>query len=118
MKALLNLHGEVFIPCKDYVVRFDVREVKPTPARPHGISYSLVMLYKGRDRVLGYDNRDPYKEPDSKGKFRSRRILWDHVHKHAWVFPYDFTDPLQLMDDFWNSAFEIIENDKKEQQIK
>ena len=98
----------------NYVVHFDVKQVDPTPAKPHGISYNLVLLYKDRDRVLGYDNRDPFREPGTKGKFRCRRTVWDHKHQRGWVFAYDFTNALQLMDDFWKDAKPYFEEDIKD----
>ena len=43
--VLLDLDGQVFVadPKGEYWVRFVVRRVKPSPERPHGLSYALTL---------------------------------------------------------------------------
>ncbi len=35
---------------------------------------------------------------------------WDHLHKKMEVFPYEFSSAVQLIEDFWQSAEQYIEN--------
>ncbi len=58
----------------------------PTPVPPaeHPYKYRMVYIVNG-ERVVGYDNE--------RGK-------GDHRHPRGSEFPYPFSDPQQLIDDF------------------
>ena len=55
LDALLILDGEAFIadPEGRYWVRFIVKQVPPSPDRPHGLSYSLTLHDKTGARLVG-----------------------------------------------------------------
>ena len=108
LDTLLDLNGTRYYVQKYYVVRFSAKQIEPTPAIPHGISYNLTLHYKDRERILGYDNRDSYRPKASKGKFRGRRIVRDHKHKYNQVYLYEFVDAAQLIEDFWKDVYKII----------
>jgi hypothetical protein len=102
LEYLLNLDGEVFPMENGYWVKFEVKKVQISKEVPHGVKYSLTLHDKSNRRVLGYDNAHSYKPKNAK--FGAKKTTYDHVHKKEDVFPYEFEDAGQLMEDFWLSV--------------
>jgi hypothetical protein len=61
LDQLLGLDGEVLVISEDgsYWVKFEVRRVPVTAAKPHGLDYSLSLHDSDNRRVLGFDNSHP-----------------------------------------------------------
>jgi hypothetical protein len=106
--ALLDLDGQVFvIDAKgEYVVRFSVRRVDPTPERPHGLNYSLTLHGPDGLRLVGFDNAHTVRKsqgPGGKGPTPS-----DHKHKMDTIRPYRFRDAATLLEDFWAEVDRLL----------
>lgn len=56
LELLLSLDGGSYEAAPGYVVEFVVRRTAKSPARPHGISYSLVFRPKGGKSYVRFDN--------------------------------------------------------------
>jgi hypothetical protein len=105
---LLHLHGQIlFLDEKGaHWVKFVVRRVPVSEARPHGLDYSLTLHDAAGERLVGFDNA--HKVKGSKDKQR------DHRHIHKTVKPYDYQDAGTLVEDFWKTVDKIL----KERGVK
>lgn len=80
----MDLDGQVFVvdPKGEYLVRFVVRRVEPSPERPHGLN-----------------NAHPVRESRRPGG--AAKDAYDHRHRMDRVRPYRFRDAVTLVEDFW-----------------
>lgn len=106
LKYLLELDGEIFPMDNGYWTKFEARLVQPNSKMPHGIRYSLTLHDRNNERVLGYDNAHRVKT--NKGKFKAKRIEWDHKHQKDSIKIYEFESADQLIEDFWNDVNRIV----------
>lgn len=90
----------------DYVVRFLVRRVDPTPERPYGLNDSLTLHAPDGSRLLGFDNAHPVRR--SHGPGGRSRIACDHRHRMDATRPYHFTDAAKLLEDFWAEVDRLL----------
>jgi predicted transcriptional regulator len=89
-----------------YWVKISAHEVPVTEGKPHGIDYSLVLLSPQDERVVGYDNAHPVKK--GEGRFTQMAKTNDHVHKRERMMPYQYTNALTLLEDFWNDVEAVL----------
>ena len=108
LENLLLLDGEIFPMDNGYWVKFEVKQVASNENIPHGIKYSLTLHDKHNQRVIGYDNAHSFKPKTSK--FGATKITWDHLHKKDAVFKYEFDSADKLIEDFWQSVNNILDN--------
>ena len=103
---LLNLDGESFAAGAngDYVVRFEVRRVPPSPERPHGLRYCFTLHDASGSRLVGFDNA--HAAPVRKG--RAARVQMDHRHRMQTIRPYVYRDPVTLLADFWAAVDSVL----------
>jgi hypothetical protein len=106
LDILLDLDGESFVTGAggNYIVRFVVKRVPPTPERPHGLSYSLTMHDENGSRLVGFDNA--HAAPARKG--RGGHLARDHWHRLGTIRPYAYRDPVTLLADFWNEVYAVL----------
>src|ERR1700722_2678573 len=109
LDALLELDGQVLVidPETRYWVRFVVRRVPPSKAKPHGLDYSLTLHGPDGERLVGFDNAHAVRNR-SGGKSGS---AFDHKHRLGTVRPYEYQDAATLLADFW-SAVDIVLREK------
>ena len=108
LENLLMLDGEIFPMDSGYWVKFEVKEVVKSKEIPHGVRYSLTLHDKRYQRVIGYDNAHSFKP--RKGKYGAKKETWDHMHKKMETFPYEFASATELIEDFWNSVEQYMQN--------
>ncbi len=109
LEALLDLDGQtVVLDEQGHVVRFSVKQVKPTGHRPHGLSYSLTLHDRTGRRLLGFDNAHSVERPG--GRFVAQPRVYDHVHRGAQDAgrPYEFSSAGQLVVDFWAAVDRML----------
>jgi hypothetical protein len=106
LDIVLDLDGESFAigADGDYIVRFVVKWVPPTPERPHGLSYSLTLHDEGGSRLVGFDNA--HAAPARKG--RGGRVARDHRHRLGTIRAYAYRDPVTLLADFWTEVYAVL----------
>ncbi|MBW2562094.1 MAG: hypothetical protein JRE40_14745 [Deltaproteobacteria bacterium] len=102
LHTLLDLNGETFYFGDGYWVQFKAWRVKPDRHTPHGIKYSLSLHDKNKLRIIGYDNAHGYQA--KKGRYKAKKVTWDHIHKRDKVYSYEFDSASQLIDDFWKTV--------------
>jgi hypothetical protein len=114
LETLLDLNGVVIDQERGYWIKFEVSKTDRTKERPHWLSYSLTLHEKYGKRVMGYDNAHAVKLP-KKYKYSGRIIEYDHHHRHSLDsgVPYEFKDPYQLLQDFFEKVDKIINNDQE-----
>ena len=101
LDALLELDGQVLVVDSEsnHWVRFLVRRVPATAAKPHGLDYTLSLHGPDGERLVGFDNAHAVREQAGPGG-RGRRAH-DHRHRLKTVRPYDYRDAGTLLADFW-----------------
>jgi hypothetical protein len=104
LDLLLDLDGETFIAAGAYRVSFVVKQVPPSPERPHGLSYSLTLHDETGARVVGFDNA--HAAPTKKG--RARPVVQDHRHRLRTIQPYAYRDAATLLADFWAEVLAVL----------
>jgi Family of unknown function (DUF6516) len=88
-----------------YWIKFVVRQVPPSPERPHGVSYSLTLHDEGGVRLVGFDNA--HVGPARKG--RPRRTARDHRHRLMSTTAYEYRDATTLLEDFWAEVYAVLQ---------
>lgn len=105
---LLDLDGQVLVidPDGPHWVRFVVRRVPASPAKPHGLDYSLTLHGPSGERLVGFDNAHPVRNSDGPG---GRALpAQDHKHRLKTVRPYEYRDAAALSEDFWREAEAVL----------
>lgn len=74
LDVLLDLDGQVLVvdPEGAHWVRFVVTRVPVSPAKPHGLDYSLTLPGPAGKRLVGFDNARPVAR-QKRGPPRGRR---------------------------------------------
>lgn len=114
LDTLLDLDGLVLVidPDARYWVRFVVRRVTASEARPHGLDYSLTLHGPDGERLVGFDNAHPIRVGSGPGG-KARRPF-DHKHRFKAVRPYEYQDAAALLADFWSAVDEVL----REREVK
>jgi hypothetical protein len=108
LDTLLDLDGQVFVvdPEGKLWVKFQVRRVAPSSEKPHGLDYSLTLHDETGQRLLGFDNAHPVRSrPGPSGRVGAQ---YDHRHRSGTVKPYEYTDPVTLLTDFWAEVDAVL----------
>lgn len=108
LDTLLDLDGQVLVidPESRYWVRFVVRRVSATVAKPHGLDYSLTLHGPGGERLVGFDNAHQVKGRGGPGG--KARMAFDHRHRLKTVRPYTYQNAATLLADFWAAVDEVL----------
>ena len=104
LDRLLDLAGEVLVISEDgeYWVKFEAWKVAPTPAKPHGVAYSLTLHGPGNERLVGFDNAHPV-SPAKWGEAQ------DHRHAGRRAQPYEYSDAAALLEAFWTQVDAVLD---------
>ena len=99
LDALLDLDGQVLVidPDGRHLVRFVVRRVPASAARPHGLDYSLTPHGPDGERLVGFDNAHPVRT--GSGPARKAGPTLDHKHRFKALRPYECQDAAGLLAD-------------------
>jgi len=108
LDGLLELDGQILVvdPEARHWVRFVVRRVTATEAKPHGLDYSLTLHGPDGERLVGFDNAHRVKGQSSRG--RQSRGAYDHRHRLTTVRPYEYQDAATLLSDFWTTVDAVL----------
>ena len=107
LDALLELDGQVLVvdPESRHWVRFAVRRVPASEAKPHGLDYSLTLHGPGGARLMGFDNAHAVRRGSGPGRKTS---TFDHKHRLETVRPYEYKDAATLLADFWSAVDAVL----------
>jgi Family of unknown function (DUF6516) len=108
LDTLLDLDGQVLVVDLEtrHWVRFVVRRVTPTEAKPHGLDYSLTLHGPYGERLVGFDNAHTVK--GRSGRRAQTRTAYDHKHHFKMVRPYEYRDAATLLADFWTTVDAVL----------
>ena len=108
LDALLDLDGQVLVidPETHHWVRFVVRRVTATEAKPHGLDYSLTLHGPYGERLAGFHNAHQVKSQSGSG--RRTGAAYDHRHRLKRVRRYEYRDAATLLADFWNLVDAVL----------
>jgi hypothetical protein len=108
LDTLLELDGQVLVvdPESDHWVRFAVRRVPATEAKPHGLDYSLSLHGPKGERLVGFDNAHAVRARAGPGG--GKRKVQDHRHRLKSVRPYEYQDAATLLADFWAEVETVL----------
>src|SRR5665213_1539175 len=98
MSRLLDYHGRRYWLVNGWSIRFQLKLVEVTDARPHGLKYSFTLHDVDGTRLLGFDN--------AHGMPRVQ--AYDHKHRFQRtpeLVAYEFRDADSLLID----SFEAVE---------
>jgi Family of unknown function (DUF6516) len=100
LEFLLAFDGRVHWYREGYHAKYEIRRVRPTRQRPHGLRYSFTLHDPDGTRLIGFDNAHA---APAGGKFKKRPAAVDHWHRieNDPGRPYAFTDAATLIDDFF-----------------
>ena len=108
LEILLHLDSDRYFIDEDgdYEVCFSVKRTKISAGKPYGISYSLILIDRHGDRIVGFDNAHPV--PDGKGRSRKKTVTFDHKHVRDRTNPYNYQGAVKLIADFWKEVDKIL----------
>lgn len=108
LDALLDLDGQVLVvdPETNHWVRFAVRRVPQTEAKPHGLDYAISLHGPDGERLVGFDNA--HRVPAQTGRGARKRKAQDHRHRLKTARPYEYRDAATLLADFWTEVESVL----------
>src|SRR5687768_5298859 len=101
LEFLLAFDGRIHHLEEGYWIKFEIRKVDVSGARPHGLSYSFTLHAPDGTRLVGFDNAHPMRAPGSR--LKQRAPASDHWHRTATDpgKPYAYKDADTLLQDFF-----------------
>lgn len=108
LEFLLAFDGHVNWYAEGYFTKFEIKRVAPTPARPHGLRYSLTLHAPDGTRLIGFDNAHTVASAGSR--FGQRQTAADHWHRtgNDPGRPYRFTDAGRLILSFFAEVERVL----------
>jgi hypothetical protein len=106
-ERLLEYHGIRYYLANAWYVRFRIRRVEVSEARPHGIRYSFTLHDDLNERLLGFDNAHGV----------PRQVAHDHHHtfrRTKQIFGYAFVNADKLLSDFMTPAGDACQRENVE----
>ena len=107
LEFLLAFDGRVHYLEEGYWIKFEIKQVKISKKRPHGLSYSLTLHAPDGKRLVGFDNA--HGTPRGS-RFERRPEATDHWHRTETDpgRPYQFRDAETLIDDFFDEVERVL----------
>lgn len=110
LEFLLAFDGRVHWYPEGYFVKFEIRRVRPTAERPHGLRYAFTLHAPDGKRLIGFDNA--HAVPAIGSRFLRRLVAADHWHRSGDDpgRPYPFKDAASLIEDFLDEVKRALES--------
>lgn len=108
LEFLLAFDGRKHHYPDGYFVKFEIKRVDPTPARPHGLRYSFTLHGPDGKRLIGFDNAHTVSPVGAR--YRQKSVTADHWHRSAddEGRPYQFASAEKLVDDFFDEVERVL----------
>jgi hypothetical protein len=108
LEFLLDFDGRIHHLEEGYWLKFEIKRVKATPRRPHGLSYSFTLHAPDGKRLIGLDNAHTGSVKTSR--FKKQPHAGDHWHRTERDpgRQYRFKDAETLIDDFFNEVESVL----------
>lgn len=100
LEFLLAFDGRVHHYADGYFIKFEIKRVKESRERPHGLRYSFTLHGPDGTRLIGFDNA--HTVPALGSKYKKRAEAADHWHRTETDpgRPYEYVNAEKLLDDF------------------
>jgi len=108
LEFLLDFDGRIHRLEEGYWIKFEIKRVKSTKERPHGLSYAFTLHAPDGTRLVGFDNA--HGVPAAGSKFKRSPEATDHQHRTEKDpgRPYLFKDAATLIDDFFDEVERVL----------
>jgi hypothetical protein len=108
LEFLLAFDGRIHHLEEGYWIKFEIKRVRASKNRPHGLSYSFTLHAPDGMRLIGFDNAHGVRAVGSQFKTRSQAS--DHWHRSEGDMgrPYKFKDAETLLDDFFDEVERVL----------
>jgi hypothetical protein len=108
LEFLLAFNGRIHHLEDGCWIKFEIKRVRVTVRRPHGLSYAFSLHAPDGRRLLGFDNAHRVRAKGSR--FRRSALASDHWHRteNDAGRPYVFTDADTLLRDFFAEVRRIL----------
>lgn len=105
---LLAFDGRIHHLDDGYWLKFEIKKVKTSKSRPHGLSYSFTLHAPDGSRLIGFDNAHGIAVAGSR--YKKRLQATDHWHRTEGDIGrlYDFKDAATLLDDFFDEVERVL----------
>jgi len=109
LEFLLDFNGRIHRLKRGYWLKFEIKRVAATAARPHGLSYSFTLHAPSGQRLVGFDNAHEVRSRGSR--FKPRSTGSDHWHRTASDpgRPYEFAGVEKMLDDFFGEVERVLQ---------
>ena len=89
-------------------MKFEIKQIDPTPERPHGLRYSFTLHGPQGKRLIGFDNA--HSVAAAGNRYRKRPKAVDHWHRTEDDpgRPYKFVNAERLIDDFFDEVERVL----------
>ena len=105
----LAFDGRIHHLEKGYWIKFEIKRVKSSEERPHGLSYSFTLHAPSGKRLIGFDNAHVVAATGSRYKTRPRtRDHWHRTESDSGR-PYRFVNVETLLDDFFSEVERVLQ---------
>jgi hypothetical protein len=108
LEFLIAFDGRIHHLEEGYWLKFDIKRVRTTKRRPHGLSYSFTLHAPDGTRLIGFDNAHSVAVAGSR--FKQRAQTTDHWHRAQGDIGthYEFKDAETLLDDFFDEVERVL----------
>lgn len=108
LEFVLAFDGRVHWLESGHWIKFEVRRVKPTAERPHGLRYSFTLHDPQGNRLIGFDNA--HAADSRRRSFKTKPAAADHWHRTPEDAgrPYRFKDADTLIADFFSEVRRVL----------
>jgi hypothetical protein len=108
LEFLLAFDGRVHHLEEGYWLKFEIKRVEVTDARPHGLSYSFTLHAPDGARLVGFDNAHGVAAKGSR--FKTAPQASDHWHRteNDPGRPYEFKGAETLIGDFFDEVERVL----------
>lgn len=108
LEFLLAFDGRIHHLGEGYWIKFEIKRVRATKERPHGLSYSFTLHAPDGTRLVGFDNA--HNVPPIGSRFKRPPEASDHWHRtgNDPGRPYAFKDADTLLQDFFREVRRIL----------
>ncbi|MDP6787141.1 MAG: DUF6516 family protein [Rhodospirillales bacterium] len=108
LEFLLAFDGRIHHLEEGYWIKFEIKRVKVTGERPHGLSYSFTLHAPDDTRLVGFDNAHGVSATGSR--FKKQPAASDHWHRTMGDpgRPYTFKGAETLIDDFFDEVERVL----------
>jgi hypothetical protein len=108
LEFLLAFDGRIHHLEEGCWIKFEIKRIKASQERPHGLVYSFTLHAPDGTRLVGFDNA--HGVPGAGSRFRRRPAVSDHWHRteNDPGRPYAFKDADTLLQDFFREVRRIL----------